>query len=153
MTSKSNFLFVEFPKLLESLDPLTERAWGTMNVHQMIEHMSYSVRMANGKDIMQLVTPVEKLPIVRDFMLSDKSFKPDTINPIMPTIPLPAKQENLSDSIAELEDELADFVNAFKEDPYNKIANPIFGELNFEQWTHLLFKHAIHHLKQFGITI
>jgi hypothetical protein len=40
MTSKSDLLFVEFQKLLESLDPLKERVWGTMNVHQMIEHMS-----------------------------------------------------------------------------------------------------------------
>jgi len=153
MTSKSNFLFVEFPKLLESLDPLTEGAWGTMNVHQMIEHMSYSVRMANGKDIMQLVTPVEKLPIVRDFMLSDKEFRPNTKNSLMGDTPDPIKYPNIQDSLNELQQELADFKKYFDENPNTTLMNPFFGELNFEEWTHLLNKHAIHHLKQFGVQV
>lgn len=152
-SEKLEFLLKTFPQKLKFLAYDTKPDWGKMSVQQMVEHMSESIRNASGKLHYEVLTPEEKLPVYRDFMLSDKSFKPDTINPIMPTTPLPAKQENLSDSIAELEDELKDFVNAFKEDPYNKIANPIFGELNFEQWTHLLYKHALHHLKQFGILI
>jgi hypothetical protein len=150
---KLEFLLNTFPNKLKFLAHDTKPDWGKMTVQQMVEHMSESVRNASGKLHYEVLTPEEKLPIYRDFMLSDKSFKPETINPIMPAIPLPAKQENLSGSIAELELELTDFVNAFKEDPYNKITNPIFGDLNFEQWTHLLYKHAIHHLKQFGVII
>jgi len=153
MNSKSNFLFVEFPKLLESLDPLAERVWGTMNVHQMIEHMSYSVRVANGKDIYQLVTPLDKLPIVRDFMLSDKEFRPNTKNSLLGENPNPAKFENIQDSIDELKQELNNFKKYFEENPNTTLMNPFFGELNFEQWTHLLHKHAIHHLKQFGVQV
>jgi len=34
-----------------------------------------------------------------------------------------------------------------------QIRNPFFGDLNFEQNVALLYKHAVHHLKQFGIEI
>lgn len=152
-SEKLEFLLKTFPKKLKFLAPDTKPDWGKMSVQQMVEHMSEAIRNASGKLHYEVLTPAEKLPVYRDFMLSDKSFKPDTINPMMPTTPLPAKHVDLLSAIAELEVELNDFVSAYKEDPYHKITNPIFGELNFEQWTHLLCKHAIHHLKQFGITI
>jgi hypothetical protein len=31
--------------------------------------------------------------------------------------------------------------------------NPIFGDLNYEQNVRLLYKHALHHLRQFGLTV
>jgi hypothetical protein len=29
--------------------------------------------------------------------------------------------------------------------------NPFFGDLNFAENVHLLHKHALHHLRQFGV--
>jgi hypothetical protein len=109
--------------------------------------------MANGKDIYQLVTPLDKLPVVRDFMLSDKEFRPNTKNSLMGDSPDPVKHQNIQDSLNELQQELADFKKHFEDNPNTTLTNPFFGELNFEQWTHLLHKHAIHHLKQFGVQV
>ncbi|HNP99832.1 MAG TPA: hypothetical protein PKK99_12305, partial [Bacteroidia bacterium] len=57
---KLRFLQVTFIEKLKQLDAKSERQWGVMNVQQMIEHMSDSVRIANGKDPQVLLTPAEK---------------------------------------------------------------------------------------------
>ena len=34
-----------------------------------------------------------------------------------------------------------------------KTLHPVFGELNFEEWVLLHYKHVGHHLKQFGMVV
>ena len=93
------------------------------------------------------------LCLLRDFMLSDNDFRPDTKNPLMPEIPAPVHFEDIQKAIGKLRIELSDFVDFYKEIPEKKFLNPIFGELNYEEWTHLLNKHAHHHLRQFAMII
>ncbi len=150
---KVNFLLLEFPERLHELHPHAVPQWGKMNVQQMIEHMVDAVSNANGKISLPLVTPVDKLQLFRDFMLSDNDFRPDTKNPLMPEIPAPVHFEDIQKAIGKLRIELSDFVDFYKEIPEKKFLNPIFGELNYEEWTHLLNKHAHHHLRQFAMII
>jgi hypothetical protein len=42
-------------------------------------------------------------------------------------------------------------VNLYEETPGLKITNPVFGDLDYGLAVNLLYKHAVHHLKQFGI--
>lgn len=149
--NKVEFLQVEFPKLLSATDPATPPKWGKMSLQQMIEHMSDSVRIANGRDPKDCVTPVEHLPKMQAFMMSDKPFKENTINIQMPETPLPCRFDHVGDAIGELEQELNEFVDVFEQDKTKVITNPFFGDLNFEQWTQLLYKHGLHHLRQFGV--
>jgi hypothetical protein len=149
--NKVEFLQVEFPRLAAHIDPATVPAWGKMNVQQMIEHMSDSLRIANGRDPKDCVTPVEHIPRMQDFMMSDKPFKENTVNIQMPETPLPCRWDNVDDAIGELQQELNEFVDVFEQDKTKVITNPFFGDLNFEQWTQLLYKHALHHLRQFGV--
>ena len=44
------WLTIDFIELLNGLSPDSTGKWGVMNAHQMVEHMGYSVRQANGKD-------------------------------------------------------------------------------------------------------
>lgn len=148
---KVQFLQVEFPQLLAAIDPKTRPAWGKMNLQQMIEHMSDSVRIANGRDPKDCVTPPDHLPRMQTFMMSDKPFKENTVNIQMPEEPLPCRFERVEDAIGELQQELNEFVDVFEQDKQKVITNPFFGDLNFEQWTQLLFKHTLHHLRQFGV--
>lgn len=55
---KLEFLKIEFPKLVSSLKADDKGSWGVMNAQQMVEHMSDSLRIANGKDKMQLHIPI-----------------------------------------------------------------------------------------------
>ena len=45
------------------------------------------------------------------------------------------------------------FFEVFEKDPGLKTINPVFGELDFDSNIQLLYKHALHHLKQFGIDV
>ena len=149
---KLHFLKYDFVPLLEQLAPDTKPKWGVMNAQQMIEHFSTTLRYANGNIRLSLHTPEDILPKVRAFMLSEKPFRENTKNPMMGEAPEAIKYSSLQESVAELQEELNAFFTAFENDPLLVTSNPIFGELTYEENIHLLYKHAQHHLKQFGLT-
>jgi hypothetical protein len=148
---KLNFITNTVPDLLLRLSSETKGNWGVLNAQQMVEHLSDAVRMANGKRQESLLTPPENLERVRGFMLSDKAFKENTKNALMPDIPVPAVQLTMHDAVMELKLELNDFMKAFEGNSSKTLTNPFFGDLNFEEWTHLLNKHFEHHCHQFNL--
>jgi hypothetical protein len=150
--NKSDFLHFEFPRLLATIDPATPPAWGKMSLQQMIEHMSDSLRIANGRDPKDCVTPADHIPKMQAFMMSDKPFKENTPNSQLPDTPPPTRFDNEDDAIGELQQEINEFFDVFEQDKGKIITNPFFGDLNFDQWVQLLHKHATHHLRQFGAT-
>jgi len=148
---KLNFLQNEFPTLVSKLTAETKGTWGVLNAQQMVEHMSDSISFATGKNNQQLISPVEKVDVYKAFAMSDKEFKPNTPNSLMSEIPAPAKHSNMQASIEELKSTIQEFISYFENNKGATLTNPFFGELNFEEWTKLLHKHAVHHCKQFGL--
>lgn len=125
--------------------------WGVLSPQGMIEHMTDSIGIAHGRIKQELQTPEPILEKVRSFALSDKEFKPNTKNSLMSDTPDPLRNSSISDAIAELENEINTFLAFYKTNPDQKVLNPFFGEFDYEQWLHLLHKHAVHHLKQFNL--
>jgi hypothetical protein len=117
----------------------------------MIEHMSDSFGVAYGRIKQPLHTPENMVSRFREFALSDKPFKPDTKNAYMSEQPDPLRKSNIQEAINELEKEITAFINYYKSNPGAKVLNPFFGEFSYEEWLHLLHKHALHHLKQFNL--
>jgi hypothetical protein len=150
-TEKLSFITNTAPQLMLQLKSDAKGKWGVLNAQQMVEHLSDSVRIANGKRPEQLITPAEHLERVRGFMLSDKPFKENTKNVQMPDIPLPAVKSSMTEAVEELKIELQDFIKVFENKETETIMNPFFGALNFEEWTHLLNKHFEHHCRQFSL--
>jgi len=151
---KMLFLKREFIPLLKQIPSDTLAAWGKMTFQQMTEHFSDSVRISSGKSAhTNIVTPAGNLQRMQDFLMSDKPFKENTLNPLMPEVPSPVRNKNISDAIAELETELQYFFMVFEKNPHQLTRNPFFGDLNFQQNVQLLYKHALHHLRQFGLTV
>jgi hypothetical protein len=148
---KLNFLKNEFPALLEKLDPAAKGSWGVMNGQQMVEHMAESISFATGRNNQKLHTPAEHVKKFKEFAMSDKEFKPNTKNALMSEVPIPATKTSMTDAIAEVKKEISNFVNYFENNKGATLTNSFFGDLNFEEWTHLLHKHAVHHCKQFGL--
>lgn len=153
MPDKENFLRNEFTKLLAGIDPGIVPHWGKMNVHQVVEHMADSFRIANGKDVKDCIAPPEQVARMQAFIMSDKPFRENTPNPQMPDEPADVRFEDVDDSLGELQMEINDFFDVFEQDKHKIITNPFFGDLDFEQWVQLLYKHAVHHLRQFGVTV
>ncbi len=150
-SEKEDFLLNEYILLIKTIDEHQEPMWGKMNVHQMVEHMTDSIRIANEKEKHdKIITPADKLEASYLFMMSDKPFKENTRNILLPDNPPSTRNEFLEDAILELDNEIADFHTFFKDDQEKKTTNPFFGHLNYAEWVQLLHKHAIHHLKQFS---
>jgi hypothetical protein len=150
---KENFLRTKLVTCLQRLDPATPPRWGKMNVQQMIEHYAGdAVRNDNGRlKTDKIITPPEHLERLREFMMSDKPFQENTRNPLMGEEPAPLHYKTIQAAIGSLQQELIYFFEAYEKDPGLIIRNPFFGDLNFEQNVQLLYKHALHHLKQFGV--
>jgi hypothetical protein len=150
---KENFLRTKLIPHLQQLDPSTPPKWGKLSVQGMIEHFAHdAVRNASGKlRFEKTVTPEEHLQRMRDFMLSDKPFRPNTKNPLMQEEPIPLHYKTVQAAINSLQEELIDFFSAYEKEPSMTIVNPFFGTMNFDQNVQLLYKHALHHLNQFGV--
>lgn len=148
---KLNFLKTEFPKLLRTLDPLAKGEWGVMNGQQMVEHMAESISFATGKNNQALHTAPELVGRYKEFAMSDKEFKPNTPNALLSDTPSPIAKSSIEEAVLEVEKEIAAFVNYFETNKGSTLMNSFFGDLNFEEWTHLFNKHAVHHCKQFRL--
>ena len=150
---KKNLLRTKFISHLQQLKADTMPHWGKMNVQQMIEHFTDVMMVASGKVKLPIVTPTDKLPRLREFMFSEKPFKENTKSPVLGEEPVPLRKHTKEAAIGKLQEELIHFFEAFEKDPALKTINPVFGELDFDANIQLLYKHALHHLKQFGIVI
>ena len=151
--AKENFLRTKLVRYLQQLDPSTPPRWGKMNVQQMIEHCGGDViRTASGRlKIDNIVVPPENLQRMRDFLMSEKPFRENVINPLLGEEPRPLRYKTIQGAIGALQQELIYFFEAFEANPALLTKNPFFGDLDFEQNVQLLYKHSLHHLRQFGV--
>ena len=150
---KENFLRTKLISLLQKLPVETSPQWGKMNLQQMIEHFSDVVMVASGKIKLPVVTPPDKLGRLRDFMMSEKPFKENTKSPVLGEEPAPLKKHTKEAAIGKLQEELINFFEAFEKNPGLRTTHPVFGELNFEENIQIMHKHALHHLRQFGVHV
>jgi hypothetical protein len=153
-TSKTTFFQHKFIPLLQQIPSGTPPSWGKMTLQQMIEHFSDSVRIASGRSKhQQVLTPEENLPKMQEFLMSEKPFRENTMNPLMPEVPAPVRNASEEDALAELKEELDYFFEVFEANEHKLTINPLFGSLNYQMNVQLLYKHAQHHLRQFGVTL
>lgn len=151
MNSNEQFFKETYIPLLQKLNGSEVGAWGVLSPQGMIEHMTESFGVAYGRVKQDLQTPPQILEKMRTFALSDKEFKPGTKNSLMTEEPAPLRKTSINEAINELEKEISDFINFYKTNPNHIQTNPFFGDFNYEEWLHLLHKHAMHHLKQFNL--
>jgi len=148
---KFNFISAEFIPLLNALPADAVGKWGKMNGQQMVEHVAGFFKVSTGKIKFPLVTPVEHLPKYKEFLNSDREFRENTKAPVLPEEPLPVRFATMTESANELDKDIKEFVDLFSNNDQLKTMHPVFGELNFEEWVLLHYKHVTHHLKQFGL--
>jgi patatin-like phospholipase/acyl hydrolase len=149
--NKLEFIKTGFPSLLKNLQAEKKGKWGVLNGQQMVEHMSESINMATGNVKLKILTPAKYLEKSKCFAMSDKPFKENTPNSTMPTVPSPVKKSNMEEAIAEYKETVANFTSYFESHKGETLTSPFFGELNYEEWLHLLHKHSVHHAKQFEL--
>ena len=151
--AKVSFLKKEFIPLLEKIPFDKNPEWGSMTVQHMVEHFADVFRLASGKfPNKKLVIPEEKLAGSQAFLMSDKPFPQGVSNPFIPKAPEPVRNADIKDALAELQSEIAYFFSVLETTKDFKVIHPYFGELDNEMNLQSVYKHALHHLKQFGVT-
>ena len=148
---KKKFLKEEFAKILSSLQPEAKGKLGKMNAQQMVEHMSDYLRIANGKVKQKSLLTPEQVQRSQAFLMTERPFKENTPNQLLPDVPPPVKHASMKDAIAELQKEIDDFFTVFSGNDTLRFSTPFFGDLNFEEQVQLLYKHCTHHARQFGL--
>ncbi|MDB0011624.1 DUF1569 domain-containing protein [Crocinitomicaceae bacterium] len=136
--------------LLSNLDDSKKPLWGGMSAQRMIEHLSESVKVSNGKLQLELVTTEDKFDRMLAFLDSDKPMAKN-IEVSFAGKDVPLRHEEIELAIDELVEEWIDFEELFASEEGLKITHPYYGPLNFEQWQRLHAKHFTHHFEQFGV--
>ncbi len=135
-------------KRFETLQPSTQRVWGTMSAEEMLWHLRSQLELALG--ITRQTTFVKSalaVPPMRWLTLY--------------VIPWPKGSRTATEmNVKKLHPEVKDMatekrllfmrlneVLAAKE----LNAHPLFGKMNMTLWGRLIWKHFDHHLRQFGL--
>ncbi len=146
------FLKEQVPVLIDTLQNEALPKWGKMTAHHMVEHMSMSFILANGKiKVQEFITDVERLPAMKRFILGDSPFKENTKSPVLSDELSALRYGNLDEARFIFKRELQNIFNAYETDEYLVLRNPLFGDLNYQEQIGLITKHVKHHFNQFGL--
>lgn len=148
---KIQFIKTDFSELASTLQPNDMGKWGLMNAQQMIEHVADFFKVSYEKIKFDLVTPEAMLPKYKEFLLSDNEFKENTKAPVLPEKPFDVRHTSIEASVEELKTDINNFFAFFENSNQKLSLHPVFGNLSFDEWVQLHFKHTLHHAKQFGL--
>lgn len=148
---KITFLKTQIVPSLSGLPATAKGKWGIMNAQQMVEHLAWAFSFASGKNKMTILNEGEKLQKFREFLMSEIPFKENTKNPLLSEQGEPLYNSDMQTAISKLQEEINYFFSVFEADPSLKTDNAFFGSLDYTMNIQLMHKHAMHHLKQFGL--
>lgn len=150
-----NYLCNRFINQLSAIPHDTPARWGTMNVWQMIEHLAWPFKVANGTITMPQTTPDDKLERVRAIgLFNDRPMQHNFQNPLYTDEYKQLRNAGIEEALVELNNDIELFISSFKtqDDSFTRMHN-IFGPLNYHEWLQFHYKHCTHHLEQFGVVI
>lgn len=142
---------IEYSKQLEGLKSDSKPLWGVMTAQHMIEHLSASIRMSNGKLYLTQSIADEDIPSRLSFLYSDLPFPRNIKQQYSPEGLRPLRCANLKEAIGLLQLMLQQFEQHFKELPADRPIHPLFGPLDKSQWLRFHYRHMQHHFTQFGL--
>lgn len=149
------FIASDLETLLSYLNQLTADAqplWGSMSAQRMVEHLTDTLRIANGKSPQTLAIPEDRIESMLRFLDNDKPMMRDIKVPFAtPEMNAVLRNEELELAVDEFVEEWLEFEELFDQDPERKVLHPFYGELNRDQWMRLASKHHTHHFTQFGL--
>jgi hypothetical protein len=150
---KFNFITQQYIPKFKSLTADKKGKWGRMNAQQMAEHVTLFFKVSVEKLRFDLAVPEEHLPKYKEFLYSDKQFRENTKAPasVLGEDALPLRYTSMDEAVNNLQRSINEFVEFFKNNPDKKTLHPAFGELNFDEWVLLHYKHVTHHLRQFEL--
>ena len=135
----------EIVQRIQSLKHTDSALWGKMTLYQMIRHCMLWDEMVEGKHIYKQVF-LGKLfgkTVLKKVLKDDAPLRKNT--PTLPVLKIAGSGDialEKSNWIAQIQ-QYADFSNS-------NFVHPFFGKMDKEQIGYMVYKHADHHLRQFG---
>jgi hypothetical protein len=136
----------ELTKRIQSLTEKNSAQWGKMNVFQMVKHCSLCDDMMHGKIkikrvfIGRLIGPM----ILKKALQDGRPFGKNS-----PTAPV-LKTANESGDIEIQKKDWLGKIEQYADFRNTNFVHPFFGPMTKEQIGIFVYKHADHHLRQFG---
>jgi hypothetical protein len=132
---------------VQRLEPNTQRLWGRMTPHQMMCHLTDGFRMSLGERNPKPAHNVFTRVVVRRIALHTSMAWPKGVK----TLPEADQERGGTKPVAWDRDreELLRKLDAFSAKDGH--AHPLFGPLTTDEWNVWGYRHADHHLRQFGL--
>jgi hypothetical protein len=135
----------ELIRRINSLHPQSNAQWGKMTVFQMIRHCTLGEKMLQGELKIKrvLIGRLFGRIILKQVMKDDAPFRKNS-----PTSPLLQTSAEAGD-IEQQKKEWISMIGQYGQHTQG-IIHPFFGAITGEQIGRFAYKHADHHLRQFG---
>jgi hypothetical protein len=149
-TARDLFLRHTVSTLLEPLLPETLPRWGGMRPQDMVEHLVWAFELSTGKARVDCQMPEPQIARARAFLASDRPMPREFKNPTLVGGLPPLRYASLREAKLALGREIQSFLEQSAE-PARIYMHPVFGEIGLPDWQRMHYKHAYHHLQQFGL--
>jgi oxepin-CoA hydrolase/3-oxo-5,6-dehydrosuberyl-CoA semialdehyde dehydrogenase len=136
---------------LAGLQAGAKPAWGRMTAQQMVEHLAWVFELSTGRSQVECLAPETKRERIKRFLYDDMPMPPDFENPALAAGLPPLLHRSLPEATAALRAECDRFLECARSAPSELHTHPVFGPMGAEEWSRSHFKHAYHHLLQFGL--
>jgi len=137
----------ELAERLRRVDPETKPRWGRMNAAQMAAHLNDAIRMASGDLAVRSVGTPLRYPPLKQLVIY--------LAPIPKGVPT-ARELIARVDRAQWAEESAAFPGLLERFAVRGPSapmpdHPAFGRMSARAWGVLAYRHADHHLRQFGV--
>jgi len=137
----------EICRRVDRLDRDARAQWGKFNTTQMLAHLNDAMRMAIGElPVEPKATPFRRWPIKQ--LLVYLAPWPKGA-PTAPELLARSNQAQFADEKAAFRRVVDRLASKRPTDAWPE--HPAFGRLSYRAWGRLKYRHADHHLRQFGV--
>jgi hypothetical protein len=148
---RDQFFRVELGRALAALEEGTPALWGGMRAQQMVEHLAWGFEVSTGRATVECTVAEARRERFKSFLLDNTPMMREFRNPALAAGLPPLRHAGLDEARAALAVEVSRFLEHQRSAPRALHTHPVFGPLDAEQWARAHFKHAYHHLLQFGL--
>jgi Protein of unknown function (DUF1569) len=128
------------------LSPASKPLWGKMTAAQMCKHCTCALNIAFGKQDLKVNFAMRLLGKLLKNKIFNGEFQKNS----------PTAKEFVFTTLFDLETAKLEFATGFAQfanghGSINVMNHPFWGKMTYEDWDKLMWKHADHHLRQFGV--
>ena len=150
---QDQFLKEQYIPLLEKINPNQVPLWGKMSYQHMLEHMMLAFKVSSQHEPVACIHEPERVAKMQAFLLTDIPFKENTKSPLLGATLEPLIYTSIEVALQQLKEAMSTYFNQYAIQEDVLVFHPIFGTLDKQLNDALLYKHAVHHLKQFGVEL